>query len=402
VDVALRRCAEPTDRTRVATARSLFDFCTCVVAAPAAPPPAFADRAARVAVRAHRLDQDDLHLGSISHPGGIVWSAVADCALAQHATWGEAGSAAVLGYELMVRLAEGLGTEHRRRWHVTATAGVVGAAGASARLLGGDAAVLDAVGHATSVASGSAQAQHERSGTLLVHRAFAAATGVACARAACSGLAGNRFGLEGGRGALQIEAAAIEPLVADRPTTALEETGFRLHAATGFAQAAIDAALLVGPIPPEEIAHVNVIVSPPLAGTVASNPAPETDEDAWWSIEHAVALCLATGGTGALARGLTDRADVLRLCRDTTIVGNEAGWGASVEVVMRDERVERATATGPLGHGSRPASDDDLCAKWLRLVGSDGSSFLRRLRSAAPDASFESVLGDFATVLEAA
>jgi hypothetical protein len=66
---------------------------------------------------------------------------------------------------------------------------------------------------------------------------------------------------------------------------------------------------------------------------------------------------------------------------------------------MRNECVEGATVAGPLGHGSRPASDDDLYAKWLRLVGSDGSPFLRRLRSADPDASFESVLGDVANAI---
>jgi 2-methylcitrate dehydratase PrpD len=324
----------------------------------------------------------------------VVWSAVSACALEQDATWSEAVTAAVLGYELVVRLAEGLSPEHRRHWHVTTTAGIVGAAAAAARLLGvDDDSVVDAVGHATSVASGSAQAQFERTGTRLVHRAFAASTGVGCARAACAGLKGNRYGLEGGRGAFATGAPALaKTLLRDGASTGIEETGFRLHPANGFAHAAIDAALLMGPIVPDAIAHVTVTVSPPAAVTLASNPVPASDDDAWWSIEHAVAISLATNSTDALASGLTDRDDVLRLCRRTDVVAEEAGWGATLEMTMRDGEVKAASTDTPLGHGSRPATDDDLCAKWQRLTGDDGSPFLDRLLTAPPQASFASIL----------
>ena len=303
--------------------------------------------------------------------------------------------AAVLGYEIVVRLAEALGSEHRSQWHVTTTAGVVGAAGAAARLLGrDDRPVVDAIGHATSVASGSAQAQAERTGTRLLHRAFAASTGVACARAACTGLNGNRFGLEGKRGALVAgsSATSVDFLLRDRALTALEETGFRLLPANGFAHAAIDAALVLGPIAPERIAHMTITVSPRAGVMIASNPVPVSDDDAWWSIEHAVAICLATGSTDALASGVTDRVDVLRLCRDTALVGADSGWSASVEVTLRDGRARTATTAAPMGHGLRSASDDDLCAKWRRLTRNDGAAFLKLLQSATPEEDFTSML----------
>lgn len=392
--VALERCVQLSPGTQAAAARSLFDFCGCIAGADSPVPSWPVDDAGRLAVCAHLRDQDDLHLSSVTHPGGIIWSVVTACAIDLRATWGEVIGAAVLGYEIVVRLAEALGSEHRSHWHVTTTAGVVGAAGAAAQLLGrGDRPVVDAIGHATSVASGSAQAQAERTGTRLLHRAFAASTGVACARAACAGLNGNRFGLEGKRGALVAGSSTFsDVLLGDRAVTALEETGFRLHPANGFAHAAIDAALILGPIDPERIAHLAITVSPRAGVIIASNPGPVSDEDAWWSIEHAVAICLATGSTDALASGVTDRVEVLRLCRDTTLVAADSGWSASVEVRLRDGQVRTATASAPVGHGLLSASDDDLCAKWGRLTRNDGTAFLKLLQSATQEEDFRSML----------
>src|SRR5207245_8581238 len=196
------------------------------------------------------------------------------------ATVGEAIAAAVLGYELTVVLGEALGAEHRQRWHVTTTAGTIGAAGAAARLLGAD--TVDAVAHAVSVGGGSAHAMIERTGTRFLHRAHAASSGVACARAASAGLRASRLGLESGRGAFATSEpdAFAAALLSPRDKTAVEETGFRLHAATGFAQAAIDAALSIGRIEPSQIERVVATASPPGATALGSNSAPANDEEA--------------------------------------------------------------------------------------------------------------------------
>jgi 2-methylcitrate dehydratase PrpD len=375
-----------------AAARAFFDFCGCVEGAgPVAAWPA--DHAGRLAAAAHARDQDDLHLRSVTHPGGIVWSAVVACGLERDATWGEAVAAAALGYEVVVRLAEAAGPEHRRLWHATTTAGVAGAAAAAALLLGGDALVAPALGHALSVTSGSAQAQHERTGTLLVHRAFAASTGVACARAARAGVTANRLGLEGMRGAMGTRSVVdpADALLADRASTAIEEVGFRLHPANGFAHAAIDAALQLGVVEPAAIEAVRVTVSPPATLTIASDPAPRSDDDAWWSVEHAVATCLATGG---LAARRSDRGDVLALCARTELVAGADGWSASVEVTCSDGAVATASVDEPSGHARHPASADQLRAKWRRLTGADGARFYDLLMAAEPTASLRSLVTD--------
>lgn len=384
----------PSPPLRRAALRTLFDFCGCVLAGaePEASWPL--DRAGRLALYAHRRDQDDLHLGSVTHPGGVVWSAVAACAVECGASIGDAVAAAALGYELTVRLAEAAGAQHRQRWHATATAGTVGAAGAAARLLGADEA--DAVAHAASVAGGSAHAMLELAGTRFLHRCHAASAGVACARAAAAGLRASRGVLAGGRGAFA--ELSGDPLAA-REATALEETGFRLYAASGFAHAAAAAALSLGPLEPGEIERVRVVVSPPAALALASNRAPADDEEAWWSVEHAVAACLTTGGLDALAAGRGGPA-VLALCARVDLEAGAPGWGASVEATMRDGSARTASVDGPPGHGDRPASDDDLLAKWRRLTGCDGAAFLERLLVADDEEPLAALLdGQLGTLL---
>jgi 2-methylcitrate dehydratase PrpD len=306
------------------------------------------------------LDRDDLHLGSGSHPGGVVWSAV--CACAGDAPVDDALAAASFGYELVVRLADCLAPE-RARWHSTAVAGIAGAAGAAAHLLGTDEA--DAVAHAVSVAGGSPHALVERTGTRFLHRAHAASSGVACARV---GLPGSRGVLDAGRGAFA--ALDAEVLVASRPETCLEETSFRLHPATGFAHASIEAAQTLGPIS-GEIERVRVTASPPPAVALASNPAPATDDERWWSIEHAVAVALGAP----------------ELCSRTEVVAGGAGWAASVEVRLRDGSTRHAAVDGP-----RRASDDDLLEKWRQLTGDDGAAFFERLLTASGDGPFAALV----------
>lgn len=328
------------------------------------------DRTGRIALAAHLCDQDDLHFASATHPGGVVWSAVAACSLERDVPVADAFRAAALGYELVVRLAEAAGSDHRLRWHATATAGTVGAAGAAAELLGGGEAVIDAVAHASSIAGGGAHAMVERTGTRFLHRAHATISGVACARAAIAGKGASRGILDEGRGTFAL--AAPDRLTAPRASTALEETGFRLHAATGFAHSAIDASLQLGDI--DHINHVAVGVSP-VAATLASNPAPETAEDEWWSIEHVVSIVLGA-----------DR-------RCVVVEPSASGWGATVEVTVADGSTRNASASEPHGHPDRPASDDDLCAKWVRLLGDEsGASVLERIDSAEPGASFNTLL----------
>jgi 2-methylcitrate dehydratase PrpD len=310
------------------------------------------ERAGRLALAAHLRDRDDIHLATLVHPGGVVWAAAVACGLERGAELGETITAAAFGYELTVRVAAAYAPEHGRRWHGTATAGVVGAAGAAARVLG--ARPVDAVGHALSVAGGSIEAILELSGTRVFHRAHAATTAVACARAAATGLGATRLGLGRGRGTFADEPS--DELLAARPATALEETDFRLHPATGFAHAAMEAAAALGPVDAAAVRRVVATVSPPVALAIASNPEPLGGERAWWSIEHAIAGALVSGDPDVVA-------DDPELRSRVELVAGAPGWAATVEITLADGTAGVRTVERP-----RAATADDLLRKWREVL----------------------------------
>lgn len=358
--------------------RALFDFAACSRAGRGAVAEfRTADAAARAAAAGHALDRDDLHWPSVTHPGSIVWPVVL-------AVGTEAGAddqtrllAAAAGYETTTRLALALGARHRTYWHATATAGTVGAAVAAAIARGlGEAGATVAAGHAISVAGGSIQCVLERSRTVVFHRAHAAATGIAAAAAAAAGVDATRAGLEAEHGLFAATAPGNDPAaVLARPERlALEELTFRFYAATGFAHAAIDAALELAPVDPARVGAIEIRV-PRAAAAIAGNLDPHDREEAWWSVPYAVAASL-------LGRSLEDVAvpvdqAIRTLLRKTRIVPHDD----PASTVTVDGR--SATRRDHRGHHDRPLSDDDLVAKW-RILNPEEAPPLHLLDPAGP------------------
>src|ERR1039458_9145348 len=87
------------------------------------------------AAASHFAEQDDVHNGSVFHPGTVVFPP----ALAIAQTLGSSGrdllTAAVAGYETGIRVGEFLGRSHYKVFHTTGTAGTIAAAAAAGNLL---------------------------------------------------------------------------------------------------------------------------------------------------------------------------------------------------------------------------------------------------------------------------
>jgi 2-methylcitrate dehydratase PrpD len=337
-DLVRLAVAVTSDETRVRhpTGRALFDHLACLEAGRRAFPE-LDDAAAACA-----LDRDDLHWPSVTHPGAIVWPVVRHC--------GGDPRAAAAGYEVTVRLGLALGPEHRRYWHTSATAGTVGAAVAAALALGLDEErVADAAGHAASVVGGSILAILERSGTRVFHRSHAAATGMAAARAAAAGLDATREGLESERGLFAAMSGDAGALLAEREQLAIEETTFRIYAASGFIHAAIEAARELAPIETAERVEVQV---PPATAALAALADPQTDEEAWWSTQYAVAVTL-------LGLDLEDRS----LLADARV----RGLLRMVEVRTGEPSIVTVNGRAASCAEARVPTDDELSAKWRTL-----------------------------------
>jgi 2-methylcitrate dehydratase PrpD len=108
------------------------------------------------AVGANLLDYDDTHLRTVIHPTAPVAPPVLALAEQHGSSGAEVLHAFVLGAEVECRLGNAVSPGHYARgWHITATCGVFGAAAASAKLLGLDAArTAHALGIAASQSAG--------------------------------------------------------------------------------------------------------------------------------------------------------------------------------------------------------------------------------------------------------
>jgi len=103
----------------------------------------------------HLAEQDDVHNGSVFHPAAVVFPPVLAVAQSIGASGRDLLVAAVVGYEVGIRIGEFLGRSHYKIFHTTATAGTVAAAAAVGRLLKLDAdRMLHAFGSAGTQAAG--------------------------------------------------------------------------------------------------------------------------------------------------------------------------------------------------------------------------------------------------------
>ena len=111
------------------------------------------------AVAANLLEFDDTHLDTVIHPSAPVAPPLFALAGQRGLSGAEILHAFVLGVEIECRLGNSVSPHHYARgWHITATCGVFGAAAASAKLIGLDAAsTAHAIGIAASQSAGIAE-----------------------------------------------------------------------------------------------------------------------------------------------------------------------------------------------------------------------------------------------------
>src|ERR1700694_2675942 len=129
VDTLISAYDDSGDSAHSAACRLLFDHWACTLPSDRALPTDWRPGSApRQAAAACQLDRDDIHWGSMTHPGSIIWPTALDIGLRTDAEGAAVLRAAILGYEVRTRLAQTLAPSHRRDWHATATAGTVGAA----------------------------------------------------------------------------------------------------------------------------------------------------------------------------------------------------------------------------------------------------------------------------------
>ncbi|HWI13664.1 MAG TPA: MmgE/PrpD family protein [Burkholderiales bacterium] len=148
---------------------------------------------------AHGLDFDDGHTNGSAHPSGAIFPAVLAAAEQYGAKPREVILAAVLGYDVMTRIAAAMHPYTARKgFHNTPVSGVFGAAAAVSSLLKLDAKQANhALGLAGSFVGGVRQYLDEGAEVKRIHPGKAARDGLLCAEFARRGITGPSKILEG-------------------------------------------------------------------------------------------------------------------------------------------------------------------------------------------------------------
>jgi 2-methylcitrate dehydratase PrpD len=201
------------------------------------------------AAASHLAEQDDVHNGSVFHPGTVVFPP----ALAVAQSLGSSGrdllTAAVAGYEVGVRVGEFLGRSHYKVFHTTGTAGTIAAAAATGNLLRlTPDQMLNAFGSAGTQAAGLWEFLRDAADSKQLHTAKAAADGLLSAYLAQHGFTGARRIFDGPQGMAAGMSTDADPakLVSQLGGRwALTETSFKFHACCRHTHPAADALLQV-------------------------------------------------------------------------------------------------------------------------------------------------------------
>ncbi len=332
----------------------------------------------------HVVEQDDLHNGSVLHPGTVVFPAVLAAAQETGASGKDLIVAAVAGYEAGVRAGEFLGRSHYKVFHTTGTAGKLAAAAGVARLLGLDAEhTQHALGSAGTMAAGLWEFLRDAADSKQLHTAKAAADGLMAAYLARDGFTGAHRILEGGQGMAAGMSNDADPArLTDGLGTrwALPETSFKYHASCRHTHPAADALLELmraHRLKPEDVSSVTAHVHQAALDVLGPVTDPRTVHQSKFSMGFVLALVAVKGHAGLsdfTEPALRDRAlrafhDKVKMALDPEI--NRAypkRWMGRVAVTTRDGRTLEHRIASPKGDPDNTLTRHELEDKAFRLA----------------------------------
>jgi 2-methylcitrate dehydratase PrpD len=219
----------------------------------------------------HALELDDDHREGTQHPGVAVIPAAFAVAESLGSTGEEFLLAAILGYEIMIRVGEAhLGKSYLRGFHPTGTCGTIGAAVAAGKLRGLDVQQMtSAIGLAASQSAGLLTFRSNGAWNKRMHAGQAAMSGVICSDLARRDFRGPSESLLSAEGWLQAFAYDGEfdvGFVANNlgSNWDLTTNSIKVHACCRFAGPIVDATLetvLREDVKPEQVDEITVAMA---------------------------------------------------------------------------------------------------------------------------------------------
>jgi 2-methylcitrate dehydratase PrpD len=345
------------------------------------------------ATYAGSIDADDTHVGSMLHPGSIVFSAALALADEVDAGGDDFIAAVAAGYEAMIRIGLSIQPTHfQRGFQSTATCGGFGAAVAAARLAfngekAADHKIASSIGLVASFAGGLTQFYQSGSTVKRIHAARAAENGVAAALLARQGFTGPEDIIEGANGFARAYADAAElRIMTDGlgDNYLLREVTVKAHACSARVQAAVEGILdlcKANRIAPDSVADVFVGIPAVILGRLTI-PRPIDIQAAQMSLPHSAALAVALAPSAAdgFALSVTDyesslhdprvkQIEQLVRCEvhaEVEAVTTAEAVPARVMITMKDGTKHSTFVSAPKGSPSRPFTHDDHIARFRR------------------------------------
>lgn len=341
------------------------------------------------AAASHVAEQDDVHNGSVFHPATVVFPPALAVAQAIGATGAQLITAAVVGYEVGIRVGEFLGRSHYRVFHTTGTAGTLAAAAAVGHLLGLNATQMQhALGSAGTQSAGLWEFLRTAADSKQLHTAHAAGAGLMAAYLAKDNFTGAAQILEGPQGmaAGMSSDADVRKLTEGLGTRwATAETSFKYHASCRHTHPAADALLKVMQDHQLKIADLARVVTHVHQGAIdvlgpVTNPS--TVHQSKFSMGTVLALVARFEHAGLSEFDLHFKDDVTQGLRDKVemVLDEEVDtaypqrWIGKVTVHTADGRVLHGRVDEPKGDPGNTLSRDEITAKALRLAAHSGGA----------------------------
>jgi 2-methylcitrate dehydratase PrpD len=331
---------------------------------------------------AHALDYDDMCFTSLAHPSAPLVPGAVACAEMARASGAALLDAYVVGFEIQARLGSTMNPRHYERgWHCTSTLGTISAAAAASRLLGLD---VRATARALGIAASSACGLKENFGTMVkpLHAGLAARNGVCAALLARGGMDASELALDGPQGllrAMDSERPSLESAADDLGSRWEIVNGgisVKLYPSCAATHPTLDALLDLRrrhSLDGNAVERVEIDVDS-ITPTVLIYPRPASGLEGKFSMPFCAAAALADGRVGIdtfVPAKLADwRIDALmarvEMRVDPALDGVAAPLTqARIRVRLTDGRTLTASADGARGYPERPATAEELDAKFL-------------------------------------
>lgn len=334
----------------------------------------------------HTVEFDDIFKDGGYHPGSPTVSAALAVAQDRGASLEQLHRAIIAGYEVGCRISLAIQPSHYRYWHTTSTVGTIGAAVATAMILGADAQrIAHAIALSSSFAGGHQQNLQDDGMAKALHPGHAADAGILAGYAAANGVTASLDSLHGDKGFAAATSASSGDWL-----TALEGVGewtpimrmtVKNHGCCGHIFPALDGLRLLQERECFAAADIDSIHVAGYGATyqMCNRANPRSAQEARFSLQYCMAAQSVLGGVrlAAFAPDALVHPDIQALMQKVT-VSEDAELAAAYPkkrmakllISLKDGRRIHHFQETRKGDPEDPLSDEELIAKYDELAGS--------------------------------